>query len=125
MPEIQRHPADRGMALVTLQAGNKMVGWLANRGAAIVATRTGTGDQVMIEAGGYPAYGRVAFITLCRCLYMRGIFSGCGTAVVTAGTGARIYIDVVEYSRGPGIGCVAVVTGVAAGNVVRGLALRR
>ena len=64
MPEIQWQPAARGVALVALQAGNKMTGWLALRRTAIVAAGTGAGDLVMTETGRHPAYGRVAFVTL-------------------------------------------------------------
>ena len=79
----------------------------------------------MIETGRHPAYGRVAFVTLGRCQDMRGIFALRRTAVVATGAGSRAYIDMIEHRGCPGVRRVAIVAGIATGDVVRCLALCR
>ena len=53
---------------------------------------------------------------------MARVFPGCRHSVMARGTGSRRNIDMVEHRRGPGIGGVAIIAGVAAGNVVGRLA---
>ena len=59
----------------------------------------------------------MAIIALGAGLYMVGRFAGGGTAVVAGGTGAWRYAAVIEDRAGPAVGGVAVVTGVATGQV--------
>ena len=77
----------------------------------------------MIKTGWHPANGRMAFITLGRCLDMRAILAFRRAAVVATGTATRAHIDMVEHRGQPGIRRVTIVTDVAAGDVIRCLAI--
>ena len=46
------------------------------------------------------------------------MLAGCNTAVVAAAAGARHNIRMIEYRGKPGISCMAIVTAVAAGNMI-------
>jgi len=77
----------------------------------------------MIKTGWHPANGRMAFIALGRCLDMRAILAFRRAAVVATGTATRAHIDMIEHRGQPGIRRVTIVTDVAAGDVIRCLAI--
>jgi len=89
MREINRQPAVRAVAGITLQTGAKVVARFAGRLCAVMTRGTGPGYAVVIEIGRYPAGGAVAIIALSAGLYMARRLAGRGTAIVASGTSAR------------------------------------
>ena len=77
------------MTTVALQTGHEVIAWFARRLGAVVATGTGAGNTVVIEAGGYPCPGGVAVVALRTGLYVIERFSGRSCSVVASCTGAR------------------------------------
>ena len=86
---------------------------------AVVAGGAGTDDVGVIDAGDRnPAAGAVAVLADRVGLDMGGVLAGGGGAVVAAGAVAAD-TAVVEHRAAPAVGGVAIVTGIAAGDVGR------
>ncbi len=83
----------------------------------VVTTRAGTRNRVVINTDGPPtARGRVAIIAGVAARYMGGRFAlGCA-AVMTTRT-ASGHCVVIKPGRRPAVRSVAILTGVATGNV--------
>ena len=60
------------MTVVALQAGCEVIAWFARRLATVMTTGTGTGNTVVIEAGGYPCPCGMTVVALRTGLYMVG-----------------------------------------------------
>ncbi len=87
--EYQRQPAIRGMAVVALQGGNEMTGWLAGCCGTVMAAGAGASYLAVVKTGWQPCNGRMAVITLRTGLDMIRCFTGRGCAVMTAEAGTR------------------------------------
>ena len=117
MVEINGQPIVCVVAGVTLQTGAKVIARFSRCLCAVMTGGAGTGDAAVIEAGRYPARGAVAVIALSAGLYMVRRFSRRGTTVVTGCTGAGGYTAVIENGGYPRNAGVAVVAGIATGDV--------
>ena len=123
--EHRAGPAIGGMAVITGVAAGNMVRRLAGRRVAVMAAEAGPQHIGMIDANdwrkqvsavtGLAGIGRVDMT----------IVLANGLRPVVAGYAVAGYTAVIEHRAGPAIGGMAVITGVAAGNMVRRLAGRR
>lgn len=88
-----------------------MAGMLSSSRCAVVAGGALARDNAgMVEMGWDPATSGVAEITGLSGLEVSRILSSGGNAIVTAGAGARLHIDVPEPGRCPGIGAMTLNT---------------
>ena len=105
------------MAVITGIATGDMRCVLANGRYAIVARATGTDDLGVIDADhGLPQVGAVTIFTDGGRLNVRQAFTGGFDAVVTIST-VTADVDVIKIRRQPGGGAVAVITGIATGDM--------
>ena len=117
--EIRRQPADRAVAVVAVVAAGDVCWMLAGGGNAVVAGAARTQDLGMVDDYHRREYiGGMAVFTDIRRQGVCRILARCVRAVVTvyAIAGDR---RVVEGRRQPASCSVAVVAGIAAGNVCR------
>lgn len=122
--EVRRHPRGRCVTVVAVVAAGHMCGMFAGSYNAVVTGTTGADHLGMIDRGGWnPGDDAMAVLTNgCR-LDVRGVLAGRIGAVVATRAVARD-IDVIKIRWHPGDRRVAVVAGVATGDVCRGFAGR-
>jgi hypothetical protein len=87
MREDQRIPAICGMAVITLQIGDKVIVILTGCRCAVMTTGTGVHYITVIESGGNPGLGGMAQFTFIGAGYMLGMFTRCIDSVMTIETG--------------------------------------
>ncbi|VAW77569.1 hypothetical protein MNBD_GAMMA13-1817 [hydrothermal vent metagenome] len=124
MVEYGRGPAVGGMTIVTGIAAGNMIRRFAQRNAAVVAGETAAEYGGMIHLGHRrPAGWTVTVLTQIVGLDVRAVFARRRGAVMTTGT---VTADgtVIERRRGPTVGGMTIVTGIAAGNMIRRFAQR-
>jgi len=120
----RRCPGDGGVAIVAVVAAGNVGRVLACRGIAVVAGEAGADDLGVIDhVGRREGHVVVAVLANIRRINMRRMLARSLRAIVTADAVVGD-VRVVEVGRDPGIGRVAVVAVVAAGNVSGVLACR-
>ena len=97
--EVGRQPANRRMAVVTVDAARDVRRVLADRGDAIV-TRAASAQHLRVVHSicGRPYVRVVAVLTDVRCLYVREVFA-CRLYTVVATCTVADNIDMVEIGR--------------------------
>ena len=109
------------MTVITGIAAGDMIRCLTHCRSAVVAAGTGTYHTDVVNTGyRLPGPGTMAVLAHVGCRNMRNALARRCRAVVTAETVAG-HTAVIEDSTGPGVGVMAVVTGIAAGDMVRRL----
>ena len=115
--KIGRQPGDRAVAVITGIASGDMSCVLANGRYAIVARATGTDDLGVIDADhGLPQVGAVTILTDGGRLNVRRALAGRLDAIMATGT-ITGDVDVIKIGRQPGDRAVAVITGIASGDM--------
>ena len=115
--EAHRRPAAGDVTIVAYIARGQVCRRFAERRGAIVAILAGTDDFQVIDTGHRaPAGAGVAGLTGIGGLDVSGRLAGGGAAVVARGTAAGDGA-VVEHGAAPGAGRMAVVAGIARGDV--------
>lgn len=120
--EVGRYPADCRMAVVAIVAAGDMCRVFAGGNRAVVAGRAATDHLRMVDpVDGCENDVVVAVLAGVRGLNMSLVLANCPRAVMAA---EAVVCDggMVEGCRNPAVGGVAVIAGIAAGNVSRMLA---
>ena len=124
MVEDGRLPASGSVAVVAGITAGDMVTVFTLCNAAVVAGETAANNIGVVDADNrFPARIPVTVFTLGIGADMPGVFTRGSRSIMAAGAIARD-LAMVKVGRFPGIGCMAIVTGIAAGDVVAVFTLR-
>lgn len=118
MIEVRRYPGIGGMTDQAVLRGHHMVRVFARGDGTVMTTATGTDHISMINSGDRNPCGIAMTILTHICgLNMSHVLTRRAGAVMAAHTVAGD-IGVIERSRHPGVGCVAVGTDIATGDMI-------